>query len=401
MNSSAQIFSFLESQTQENLRIDEAEGKLDRERSGYDQPLLRERIYGQVLQWAKNESMGTLRGDFAKLEDSELNEDTLSTAIATFTTSLLPAVRRIYNKLIAMDLVSVQPISGPAGIIYWIDHLFGTSGGGATEGQRVDEYRHNAYGTSSEKGTIRDINFRLESKTVTSIIKKIKGEWTLEAEQDLRSQWNMDLESELMPIVTNEIIREIDGTIIADLIAGVSYNVNWNSNGYRTSDENITLYRKEYEKTIYDAILEANNEILKAKKVNATYIIMHPTNYLRIQKLESFKANPLVIGGAGSMGRYLAGTVGGDMFKVYVDPEFPTETQILLGVRANTWQYATAYFSPFIPLFTSAKYMINDDFSQMAKGAMTRFAHGIIPEYKTGDYSTKNKGLASVTVVSS
>jgi len=399
MNTHEKVFSFLERQKQENLRLDEVDGKLDRERSGFDKPGLRNALYQNTINWVKAEATdpdsGLLR-EFVKLEQPDvISEDTLTTAIATFTTSLLPAVRRIYNKLIAMDLVSVQPLSGPTGLIYWIDHLFGTTGGGATAGQRLDQYRHNAYATSSEQGTIREVNFQLVSDTITTIIKKIKAEWTIEAEQDLRSQWGMNLENELMPKLVNEIVRETDGMVIAALLAGVAHNVNWNANGYRTEDAKVTLYRKEYDATLYDAILEANNEIYKSKFRNANWILVHPDNYLRLAKLEHFNVDPLAQANMGDMGRRYVGTLGGGMFKVYVDPEFSSTTKLLMGFRSDDWQYAVGYYAPYIPLFTSARYIINDDFTQFARGAMTRFAYGIIPEEKDG---TTNNGLATVSI---
>jgi hypothetical protein len=208
----------------------------------------------------------------------------------------------------------------------------------------------------------------------------------------------MNLENDLMPKIVNEIVRETDGLIIAALLAGVASNVNWNSNGYRTMDAQYTAHRREYDATLYNAILEANNEIYKLKFRNANWIIVHPDNYLRLAQLEHFNVDALAQANLGDMGRRYVGTLGGGMFKVYVDPEFSSTTQILLGFKSDEWQYAVGYYAPYIPLFTSAKYIINDDFTQFARGAMSRFAYGIIPEEEDG---TTNNGLATVTITSS
>ena len=391
------LYSFLEKQKAHNIQLDEAEGKLDRERDGRDYPKLREQLYDNTIKWIKDESRDTLKGDIAKLEGAELNEDTLSTDISTFTTALLPAVRRIYNKLIAMDLVSVQPMNGPTGRIYFMDHKFGTTGGGATEGQRLDQYRHDAYTDSSEKGAIREINFSLTSKTITAITQKVKAEWTIEAEQDLRSQYGHNLESELMPRTVDEIVRNVDGKIITALLAGVAHNVNWNSNGALTNDLLYTAHQKASNATLFDSILEANNEVFKVKHRNCNWMVLHPDNYLRVAKLEQFNVDPLAQENMGNMGRRYVGNLSGGMFKVYVDPDF-NSNKIMLGFKGDNWQYAVGYYAPYIPLFTSAKYMINDDFTQFAKGAMTRYAYGIIPETSVG---TTNNGLATVTITAS
>jgi len=392
------VFSFLEAQMRTNLELDAVEGLIERERSGSDRPGLRKNIYQNTLNWIKQEANDTLQLEFNKLHRAELNEETLQTDITTFTTSLMPAVRRIYNRLIAMDLVSVQPMNGPTGLIHYIDHMFGTSGGGATSGQRLDKYRYDDYANSSEGGDIREVNFKIKAKTITAVTKKIQGKWSIEAEQDLKSQHNINLEAELMGKMVTEIVRETDGQLIADLEGGVANNVNWNMNGYRVADAS-TAERKAYDETLKDAIIEANNEIYKLKYMNAGWIICDADAYLRLQKLEAYNVDPLIVNNEGFFGRRYVGTLSaGSLMRVYVDPDF-TANKFLLGLKGNTWDVAVGYYAPYIPLFTSSKYIQGDDFTQFLKGAMTRYAHGIIPEEYTA--STVNNGLASVSLTSS
>ena len=402
MQNADKLFSFLEAQKRHNLELDEAEGYLEQQRSGRDHPVLREALYSNTIDWIKLNG-DTLKGDLDRLKSDSLNEDTVKSDIATFTTQLLPAIRRIYTKLIAMDLVSVQPLKGPTGILYWIDHKFGTDfeDESIEIGDRLDEKRAKEYATSGEKGDINQVNYALESKTITTVTKKIRGQWTVEAEQDLRSQWGMNLESELMPKTIEEVVREVDYQIIYSLLSGVSHNSNWNANGALTEDSKYTFHLKEYEATLYDAILDVNNEIMKKKGRNANWIVCHPDAYLRLTKLNKFMSDPLAQANMGTMGRRYVGTLGGGMFKVYVDPDFPQSTKLLLGFKGNEWNYACGYYAPYIPLFTSPKYIVGDDFTQFFKGAMTRYAYGVIPETKTGDYSTRNYGLGTVTITSS
>lgn len=401
MVSREKLNSFLDSQKRRNLELDEAEGLLDRERTGQDYPKLRERLYDNTINWIKMESGNTLRPDLDRMEDGMLHEDTVSTDIATFTTQLLPAIRRIYTKLIAMDLVSVQPMNGPSSILYWIDHKFGDTYDGRTEGDRLDQGRTGTYADSGEKGAIREVNYSLESDTITAVTKKIKGQWTIEAEQDLRSQWGLNLEAELMPKTVEEVVREVDYQIIGSLLAGVGHNANWNSNGALTEDVKYTFHQKEYDATLYDKILEVNNEIFKVKGRNANWIVVHPDAYLRLAKLEKFNSDPLAQENMSVMGRRYVGTLGGGMFKCYVDPDFPDATKVLLGFKGDNWQYACGYYAPYIPLFTSPKYIVGDDFTQFFKGAMTRYAYGIIPEEKQGSLADRNLGLGTVTITSS
>jgi len=389
--------SFLEAQKNHLIELDEEEKGLKAKGR-----TLRKEMYENTINWFETEGRHQIIDDLDKLRNATLDEDTLSTSIATLTTHLMPAIRRIFNRLIAMEIVNVQPMSGPTAILYWYEARFGSSGGGATEGQRLDQYRHDDYANSSEQGApIREIDWRLRSDTITAVTKKIKVEWTVEAEQDLKSQWGMSVEGELVPMMITEMTREVDGQVISKLESGVAHNKNWNKNGYLTEDSKYTFHKKEYEATLYDKILEADNEIFKAKGVHANWLVMHPDVYLRLAKLEQFKADPMAVNDEGGIFRSLVGVLSGQLWaKCYVSNDF-TADKILMGIKSNDWRYAVGYYAPYIPLFTSPKYIKGDDFTQFLRGAMTRYAYGVIPEEKTGTYSARNKGLASVTLTSS
>ena len=404
------VHKFLDGQKRRMVELDAVSGISDRERNGFDFSMrdkvtgahkgLREILYENTILWLESQSSpdAMFGRDFEILDKpGNISEDTLTTSFTSFITSLLPAVRRIYSNLIAMDLVSVQPLPGPSGYIYYLDHQYGTTyaGEGITAGDRMDQSRPRGYSDSSEKGAIREVNFEVSKVLVETTIKKLKALWTMEAEQDLRAQWKLNLESEIMPEVTNEIIREIDAEIIYALVAGVGAgNVNWNKNGYLAGDT-TTGDRRAYRETLYEAIVEANALIFAKKYRSADFILCDGDTYARLEKLENFKSEP-VKNQLGQIGRYLAGTLAG-RYKVYVDPWFYSDFMVM-GVRGATWKDAVAYYAPYIPLFTSEKYIIEDDFTRFARGAMTRYAKGVIPESE--DVST-NYGLASITITSS
>jgi len=404
------VFRFLELQKQEMLRLDEVEGVNSRQVQRGDFSTidpktgreigLREMLYINTLDWIRSQANKTLQNEFLKLsQPGVLHEDTLSTAVATFTTSLLPAVRRIYSSLIAMDLVSVQPLSGPTGYIYWLDHVYTSAhaADGISSGDLLSDHQDSdTYSDSSEQGTIREIQYKLTKKLIECETKKLKADWTIEAEQDLRSQWKLDLEAELMPQLTEEVIREVDRKILAALLAGAANDVEWNTS-YPVGDT-TTADKRAYDRKLYEAILQANQKIVEKKFVNASWLVTTPAVYTRLASLEEFNVDPLAIAQAGQIGRRYVGVIG-NIFKVYVDPWF-TANKILLGVKGENWKYAVGYYAPYIPLFVSEKYIISDDFTQFARGAMTRYAYGVLPESSTQS-PVKNNGLATVTLTTS
>jgi len=413
------IRNFLEVQKQRLLRQDgateESDWLTEREQKGQDfvavnedtgkRKGLMEFLYDNSISWVMSQGHKALRMEFFDLmQEGAITEAgttaTSSSNITTFTTALLPAIKRIYSNLIAMDLVSVQPLSGPSGYIWWMDYKYGdaesTSPDSISAGDRLDKKQDAVHYTDSgEETALKTVYPELTSQLVQTETKKVATRWTIEAEQDLRSQWKLDIEAELMPELSNMIIREVDRKIIAALLAGAGAgNVNWSKSP--PSGDSTTADKKAYYETLFWAIAEANAKIFDEKYRNADWLLMDTDTYYLFQRLENFNMDAHALAQTAAMGRRYVGTLG-NIYKVYVDPWF-TANKILLGIRGASWKESVAYYAPYIPLFLSPKYSYSNDFSQFIRGAMTRYAYGVIGEEKDG---TTNNGLATVTITSS
>jgi hypothetical protein len=409
--------TFIENQKRHMLQLDgadESTGWLtEKERKGQQFSFedeqtgkkygLMEAVYDNTINWIT--SVRRKAGRVSLNEQGvpqRLQEDTVSTAIATLTTQLLPAVRRIFQDMFAMQLVSVQPLNGPSGYLYYIDTKYTSTYADAkdpiTALDRLDQKRPIDYAASSEKGTIRAIQFGITSKLVSTVIQKIKAEWTIEAEQDTRSQWHMDLAAELLPELTNECVRETDRRIIEALRDGAAYNVNWNKNGKLGAGTDLTSDSIAYRQTLYqDAIVAGNAYVLTNKHTNANWLIMNPTTFVYFQRLQNFSMTQNGLAMGGNIGIQNVGTLAG-MYQIYVAPWYP-DNEILMGLRGTDWKFAVGYYCPYIPLFVSDKYILGNDFTQFSQGAMSRYAYGVIPDEATN--STTNSGLVKITITSS
>ncbi len=399
---------FLTKQKEHMLRLDEAEGLRKREDSGYDFSLkeentgrrigMREILYENTIQWIRSEASKILLPEMMQLSmPGVLNEDVMTTAFPTFTTSLLPAVRRIYSQLMAMQLVSVQPQMGPTGYIWWMDFVYGTAinTNAPAKGDRIGDADYPTYSDSYEKGPINDLEMTLKKKPITATTKKLKAGWTLEAQQDLNSQWKLDIWTELQPEVINQIAREIDRNLISLMLAGAGAgNVNWNANGYLSEDIKYTMMRKAYDESLYNAVIDAGAKIFKHKFVQPNWLLMNGDTFTRFAKMDKFMADPnLGPDQMSQIGWRYEGVLAGK-YKIYVDPWF-VDNKILLGYRGTDWKYACAYYAPYVPIFLSEEYIVNGDFTQRARGAMTRSFSGVIPD---SDTDPLNYGLATVSI---
>jgi hypothetical protein len=360
---------------------------------------LLEILYNNTINWLMAQATMGLRHEFDLLE-RHISEDTTTSDIATFTTQLLPAVRRFYAGLISKELVSVQPLGGPSGYIYWIDHMFSAdhAADGISAGDRLDQHQDSdTYTDSSEKdASIPEIELGVTSKLIQTEIKKVMARWTLEAAQDVNSQWKLNLESELIPRMGELLAREIDRKVINALLNGAGAgNVNWSVNP--GADDKTSADKNAYYQTLWHAIALANSYIASKKFRNADWLVMNYNTYYYFQRLENYNADPHADDQQAGVQRRYVGKLN-NLYKVYIDPFF-TDNKILMGIRGD-WLNSVGYFSPYIPLYISDKYIYANDFSQFLKGAQSRYAYGVIPDSSTQS-PVQNSGLATVTLVQS
>lgn len=386
------IQKFLEAQKNRMVKLDR-EQNIDKDPNSpryYNQKTGRfvtglEILYDNTIGWLNGqEAAETLFKEFQMLEGT-ISEDTLSTAAPTWTTTALPLIRRLYNNIVARELVSIQPITMPSSYIYFLNKLYTNThaGSGITAGDRLDAQTPTTYANSSEQGTIREIQMSLERLLVEVSTDKLKADFTLEATQDWRSQYKIDVEGEMTGELADELIRELDRRIFNALVAGAGATINWDPAGYRSGDTAISLYRHAYETEIYGSLIDAQawvmanaKGILSAGADVEWNVVMSPTVWAKFAKLEHWNLTDLAVSTQTGIGRRYVGKIN-NLFNVYITNEVDDCT-ILLTAKAG-WLLSPGFYAPYLPLYISPRYIIEGDFTQFSKGVMQRSAYGVIP----------------------
>jgi hypothetical protein len=300
-------------------------------------------------------------------------ETTTSTDIAAAAPYIFPMVRRIFPKLIANELVSVQPMSRPDGKVFYLDFYRNADPG--TLGDRVDLSVDEDYADRDPGGEVAEVSFKIASESVTAKQKALKAKWEIELQQDLKAYHGEDAETMLMGVTANEIVRETDQEIILNIADNVGAgNVNWvytvpASGAYSALDPKV------YKETLYDAITDANNLIFKKVFRNATWIVADPDTCARLEKLEKFKLFEGADAQTENIGVIRFGTLA-QKYKVYKHPWF-TANKILLGYKGSTWVETGYVYAPYIPLWTTPVIIDPNDFTPR-RGVMTRFAKKMV-----------------------
>jgi Major capsid protein Gp23 len=321
-----------------------------------------------------------------------LFEDVVTTAnYPAFTTFSFPLIRRVFPRLITNELVSVQPMSQPTGKVFYFDIEYSATGSPLVNA-RVDLLANfsQGYGANiAENATVPELDLRISSADVSAESRKLKAKWSLESEQDLFAYFGLNAENELMTAVSDEIAREIDLEILQDLFnfAGAG-NTNWSKSGGSASPYS-SLDPKVYQRTLFDSIVDANNNIFKKRYRNANWLVVSADVATRLEKLDEFRlfpsADPV---GTIVQGPNLFGTLAG-RFTVYKNPwatgtVVPTgalqNDTMLLGFKGTTPLDTGYIWAPYIPLLTTPPFT-DPNTMNTVRGMMTRFAKkGVIPE---------------------
>lgn len=228
------------------------------------------------------------------------------------------------------------------------------------------------------KLVVPEMDLAISSDSVTAETKKLKAKWSLEAQQDLMAYHGLDAEAELVNVLGDEVRREIDRLIVNDLFNGASAgNVNWNS--VRPAD--FSGSQKEYDETLWHAIVDANTMVFKRRLRDTTWIVASPDICARMEKLNGFKleTSPNSSDQSVQTGLQFIGTYR-QRYRVYKDP-MAVANRMLLGYKGNSF-FETGYvYAPYVPLYTTPTIIDPNDFTPR-RGVMSRYARKLV----TGDY---------------
>ena len=313
---------------------------------------------------------------------------TASTNVGKIAKVMLPLIRRVMPTVMAYDLVGVQPMDGPVGLIRTLRFkLADTSpadGSGYIAGQEaLTPYMRGAWYSGNESITdpAGAVTAKLEAapgnrlqtelltQRVEAKTRRLSARFTLEAMQDAESQYGTSIESELSTGMATQIVQDIDQEIISRLysLAGVvrdTYDQNRTS-GVATSvvDEHASLVSmmNRY----------ANDIGRRVRQGPANFAVC---SYDIVSVLQDAKASAFVRTTSGDFeaptNNKAIGTLNGSM-RVFVNTLAADDT-ILIGYKGSDETSAAAFYCPYIPVVATPTMMDPNDFTYVM-GMQTRY----------------------------
>lgn len=207
------------------------------------------------LQGSKKQIVSTLLENQRKhLVETAAGTAVGADAVSNFQKIVIPMIRRILPGTITSDLVGVQPMSGPVGLVYSLRFAFAEAADGNGDvsndiaaGDEVfaNNSKMKRFYSTSDVGTTgyppalagatstgvgaatgdmegyggKALRLQVLKQTITAGSRKLQARWTMEAAQDLTAQHGLDLENELTAALSAQIAHEIDNEILTDLLA--------------------------------------------------------------------------------------------------------------------------------------------------------------------------------------
>ena len=342
---------------------------------------------------------------------------------------LISLVRRATPAMLAFDLVGVQPMTGPTGLIFAMkakytagsaraagghaagdEALFNEaeteysgalSGDTGSEGSNdpfaaedtsgddsdtVHEYQPgsgNVTATAEAQGTsgspaIPEMQFSIDKTTVTAKSRALKAEYTTELAQDLKAIHGLSAETELANILSTEILAEMNREIIrlvnVNSVTSTRGAAAGTWNATNAADNGGARWSIERYKALVQAIEHEANAIAVSTRRGKGNWVMVSNNVAAALNAAGVMDTGMGALGAQQMdsdvtGSLRAGTLNGNI-AVYVDP-YAGVDYFTVGYKGGNPYDAGMFYCPYVPL-SMMKTIGENDF-QPRIGFKTRY----------------------------
>ena len=306
---------------------------------------------------------------------------TVTSNISRYDMMFMPLIRRTMPALLAMDLVGVQPLNGPRGIVRTLRMRYSqdtetTSGSGTNavaagteaSGKNVfQKYSQLALGDAYDavdamnpfEQTVhlegnrgKPMDLEVLTQAVEPKSRKLSAAYSLEAADDLSALDGLDIESELSQTLGDEILRELDRELLGELtsLAGTVEAFDFTTVDGRYAGEKLAAMAIAFDN------LSAQIAV-KTLKGGATWMVVSQrvftglknasnSTFIPASKFSAANNGELQLGSSLFVGTFGAGV------KVYVDP-YAESDYVLMGYKGSSEIDTGFVYAPYIPLSSS------------------------------------------------
>lgn len=333
------------------------------------------RIVGSLMESSHKENV-KIKDDVNDIVISESTApgSTVTSNISRYDMMFMPLVRRVTPALLAMDLVGVQPMPGPRGIVRTMRFRYSedtetTDSSGVNEvaagteasGQNVyEKYSMLALGGAYddvhslnpfnqtvylEGNRGKPMDLEVVTDSVDTYGRKLSSSWSLEAQDDLSALDGLDIEAEISETLGDEIMRELDRELVTELeaLAGTSEAFDFVNVDGRYAGEKLSAMLIAFDNL-------SAQIAMKTKRSGATWMIVSQKVFTAMKNAANSTFVPANGGELEISSSLFVGTFGANV-RVYVDPYMETDS-VIMGRKGSELDTGLIY-CPYIPLQSS------------------------------------------------
>ncbi len=367
----------------------------------------------------------------AEAEGRDLLEETQTGDVAKWDPILISMVRRAAPSLVAHDLMGVQPLSGPTGLIFAMKSFYGSRPTGTEmntsaepdinfagakydteadaarnqgvtykkieDGKRTSTANLEQMGvrdraTANAGNTVNDaamilkseniwpeVSFKIERISVSVESRMLKGKYTDELTADLKAIHGLNARDEIAKIMSTELTAEMNRESVSILLdQAVIGCQNTAVKGFFDLDVDADgRWSIEKYKGLLLQINREAHEIAKTTRRGVGNVIVTSSNVVSALDMagvidKSISTGAMNIDGVGTT---YAGVLNG-RFKVFVDP-YATVDYVVVGYKGSNVYDAGVIYSPYVP-FTVMEAKDSESF-QPVIGFKSRYAYASNP----------------------
>ena len=329
---------------------------------------------------------------------------------------LISLVRRAMPNLVAYDLVGVQPMTGPTGLIFAMRSRYtdqvsaeafyneantefssrnlgdANNIGNAQTGEQPSGVS-NTYNFASGMDTAQaetlgetgnaafaEMAFSIEKISVTAKSRALKAEYSMELAQDLKAIHGLDAETELSNILSTEILAEINREIVrtVNLVAvdGAQQNTTTAGTFDLDVDSNGRWMVEKFKGLMFQIERDANLIARETRRGKGNILLCSSDVASALQMAgvldytPALNSNNLAVDDTGNT---FAGVLNGRI-KVYIDPYFTPQSSVhymTVGYKGSSAFDAGLFYCPYVPL--QMVRAVGEDTFQPKIGFKTRY----------------------------
>lgn len=313
---------------------------------------------------------------------------------------LISMIRRSMPNLIAYDVVGVQPMTGPVGLIFAMRSRYSTQAGtealfneadtdfsATAAGNNAHQSANSEYtaqtgatpalataGNYTAQGgfdtgfaealgddsgnAFQEMAMSIEKISVTAVSRALKAEYTMELAQDLKAIHGLDAENELSNILSAEMLAEINREVIRKINISATVGAQENTATAGTFDMDVDAngrWSVEKFKGLMFELERESHQIAKATRRGRGNLVLCSSDVASALKMAGvLEYNPQLANNLGvdDTGNTFAGVLNGQ-FKVYIDPYFASTAGVqyaTVGYKGASQFDAGIFYCPYVPL---------------------------------------------------